>query len=398
MTTVKISWDKRRIKSNGKYPIRLCINHQNHFYVPTGLEASDEEFNGSLFINSLERNVELGSKVEKVRNLFAHLTDDGLLYELSDDELKKRIINELEGRKKAISFIKVMDEYMTTIRKKNTIDSYEQTRSKVVAFDSTVNFITLTYDWLVRFEVSMGALALNTKSIHLRNIRTICNYAIDQEYTTSYPFRKFHIKQRPGKHRTLSIDQLCQIITCTPDAWQVKYRDIFMLSFYLVGINLSDLIGNPDTKIVGDRLEYDRNKTGRYYSIKLEPEAKQLLSRYPDIFGSALDEAAVHSMTKNINRALKLLATEKRKLKGRGGKCERDVICPELSYYYARHTWATIASSLDIPKETIGAALGHSDNSVTDVYIEFDKSKIDKANRKVLDYVRSHLKANTASD
>lgn len=381
------------MKNNGKYPIRLCVRHQDHFYVQTGLEASEEEFNGSLFVNSLERNVELGSKVEKVRNLFARLTENGLIFSISDAALKKQIEDELEGRKTIIPFIKVMEEYMTTIKKRNTLDSYEQTKGKVMSFDPNVNFATLNYDWLVRFEASMGALALNSKSIHLRNIRTIYNYAIDQEYTTAYPFRKFHIKQRPGRHRTLSIDQLCQIITCTPDDWQVKYRDIFLLSFYLLGINLSDLIGNADTRIVGDRLEYDRNKTGKYYSIKLEPEAKELLDQYPDIFGSAANEKEVHCMTKNINRALKLLCTEKRKVKGRGGKFKRDVICPELSYYYARHTWSTIASHLDIPKETIGAALGHSSNSVTDVYIDYDMTKVERANRKVLDYVCSHIKS-----
>ena len=60
---------------------------------------------------------------------------------------------------------------------------------------------------------------------------------------------------------------------------------------------------------------------------------------------------------------------------------------PNLTTYWARHTWATIASELDIPKETIAAALGHGGNSVTDIYINFDKKKIDVANRKVIDYV-----------
>ena len=59
----------------------------------------------------------------------------------------------------------------------------------------------------------------------------------------------------------------------------------------------------------------------------------------------------------------------------------------ELTTYWARHTWATIASELDIPKDTIAAALGHGGNSVTDIYIDFDLKKVDEANRKVLDYV-----------
>ena len=55
--------------------------------------------------------------------------------------------------------------------------------------------------------------------------------------------------------------------------------------------------------------------------------------------------------------------------------------------YWARHSWATIAAELDIPKETIAAALGHSSSTVTDIYINFDRTKIDRANRQVLDYV-----------
>lgn len=55
----------------------------------------------------------------------------------------------------------------------------------------------------------------------------------------------------------------------------------------------------------------------------------------------------------------------------------------------ARRSWATIAAELDIPKDTIGKALGHSewDSSTTDLYIKFDNKKIDEANRKVIDYL-----------
>ena len=56
--------------------------------------------------------------------------------------------------------------------------------------------------------------------------------------------------------------------------------------------------------------------------------------------------------------------------------------------YIARHTWATVAASLDIPKETISEALGHSIGSeVTSIYINFDRKKVDEANRKVIDMV-----------
>jgi integrase len=58
-----------------------------------------------------------------------------------------------------------------------------------------------------------------------------------------------------------------------------------------------------------------------------------------------------------------------------------------LTSYVMRHTWATIAAELDVPKETISAALGHGKKTVTDIYIHFDRKKIDEANRKVIDCV-----------
>lgn len=52
-----------------------------------------------------------------------------------------------------------------------------------------------------------------------------------------------------------------------------------------------------------------------------------------------------------------------------------------------------ISKQLDIPKETIGKALGHSewDSTTTDRYIQFDNKKIDEANRKVIDYLNEDL-------
>ena len=63
------------------------------------------------------------------------------------------------------------------------------------------------------------------------------------------------------------------------------------------------------------------------------------------------------------------------------------MVIQKLTSYYARHSWATVAAELDIPKETIAAGLGHGGNSVTDIYIDFNMKKVDAANRQILDYV-----------
>ena len=130
-----------------------------------------------------------------------------------------------------------------------------------------------------------------------------------------------------------------------------------------------------------------------------EPEALEIINRYRgkkflldvlDTYGDYHDFA--HRMNDNL-KYLGGVSTETRV--ARDGKLrevkKRELRWPGLSTYWARHSWATIAASLDVPKETIAAALGHAQNSVTDIYIAFDQSKVDAANRKVIDFVMGGL-------
>lgn len=122
--------------------------------------------------------------------------------------------------------------------------------------------------------------------------------------------------------------------------------------------------------------------------MKVEPEARVLIEKYAgtDHLLSIMDGRKDYlQYVRQTNNALRKIGDCDRS--GLGGKKTHHAICPELSTYWARHTWATIAASLDIPKETIAAALGHGGNTVTDIYIDFDRRKVDEANRKVLDWV-----------
>ncbi|MDR0830079.1 MAG: hypothetical protein LBN95_08225, partial [Prevotellaceae bacterium] len=62
----------------------------------------------------------------------------------------------------------------------------------------------------------------------------------------------------------------------------------------------------------------------------------------------------------------------------------------ELSSYYARHSWATIArNNCHISKSDVDECLNHVDgnNKMADIYIEKVWTMLDNANRKVLDYI-----------
>lgn len=170
---------------------------------------------------------------------------------------------------------------------------------------------------------------------------------------------------------------------------------MFMLLFYLCGINAVDLFRL--TEIHNSRIEYRRAKTGRLYSIKVEPEAMEIIEKYrgKTYLLDVLDKYADYkNFLHRLDRNLKLIGSVKMVSSGKASgpmKKEYTGLFPKLSTYWARHTWATVAAELDIPKETIAAALGHEiGSSVTSIYIDFNQKKIDAANRKILDFLKEN--------
>lgn len=166
-------------------------------------------------------------------------------------------------------------------------------------------------------------------------------------------------------------------------------KDMFMLSFMLIGINEVDLYYCEDCK--KDRITYQRMKTKNRrddkaeISIKLQPEVKALMDKYKDptgkrVFRFYLEYSSVDAFCSAINKGLKLIG--------------KDLNVDDLEFYAARHTWATIAiNDAGIDKYVVHSALNHVDPGmkVTDLYIKKSWDPIDQANRKVLDLANIKL-------
>ena len=62
-----------------------------------------------------------------------------------------------------------------------------------------------------------------------------------------------------------------------------------------------------------------------------------------------------------------------------------------LTMYVARHSWASIARSIDIPVDIISQGMGHNSLRTTQVYLkEIDNGRIDEANSRVLDLLHEN--------
>ena len=154
-------------------------------------------------------------------------------------------------------------KFVATKTKENTIVLYKATKNKILAYDPTCTFETMTRRWLESFNkwLKDTGIKTNSISIHLRNIRAVFNHAIDNEETELYPFRKFTIEREETRKRSLKPDQLITLRDFNGEEYQKEYQDIFMLMFYLIGINGIDLFHVK--QITDGRIEYKREKTGK---------------------------------------------------------------------------------------------------------------------------------------
>lgn len=390
---IKIALDLRRKKKDGTYPIVIEIRNKDKIRISTSYSALPENWDDGQFkkneSNYARKNLVLRSMYDKAERVLLEISEERRF--ISDKELRA-LINKDVSNKQAPSnnFIYYLDSFLELKSNAGTRSVYEGTINKILAFDKGCTFETIDRNWLSRFEKWMidSGMKTNAYAIHLRNIRAVFNYAIDEEITTLYPFRKFKIRKEETRKRSLTVEQLRQLRDYPCEPYQERYRDMFMLMFYLIGVNAVDLFNAKE--LVNGRLEYKRAKTGKLYSIKVEPEAQAIIEKYKGkkYLLNVLDEYGNYKdFLHRMGTGLKQIGECKRS--GLGGKKHITPLFPDISSYWARHTWATIAASLDVPKETIAAALGHEIGmSVTSIYINFDMKKVDEANRLVLDKIK----------
>lgn len=399
MATINFYLDTRATGFDKPAPLKISIRHRNKAtFIPTDISLLPEQWDDvkQKIVNHPRASIynnKIAHRKLDVESEMLTLAEEGALRYMKMSDIRKAImakINPMTEIDTSTYFINRFRRFADLKSNKRTKEIYEATISRICAYDKRIEqrmFEDIDKGWLNGFEsfLAKTSPSVNARSIHLRNIRAVFNDAIDDEITRAYPFRKYKIKREATAKRSLSVEELRTLFAYPVEEHQQKYLDIFKLSFYLLGINIVDLCHLKRVKC--GRIEYKRAKTHRLYSVKVEREALEIIERYKGdkwLLNILDGYADYRQYARRLNDGLQSIG------KVEIGKQGRKYITPlhaDLTTYWARHTWATIAASLDIPKETIAAALGHGGNTVTDIYIDFDQRKVDEANRRVMDWV-----------
>ena len=404
----KITFYHDTRSGSGEFPLKLRITHHSKsVHINLDIKLTPEQWDGEKIVNhkgekSLNDYITSKKTLAESAILTYGLTNS--IDKLSANELKTIVESggETAVKNDGHNFLKHYLSKQEAAKKNNTRLSYESAINRMKLYDPLLNtrtFEEIDESYIKKMDAAWeeAGLTTNSRAVYMRNIRAVFNDAIDDGLTTAYPFRKFSIKKAPTKKRNLSVEEL-RLLKDYPivNEFQEKYRDIFMLCFYLRGINMVDLLALTKDNIRAGRINYIRSKTGKFYSVKIEPEMKAIFKRYKgtqyllDVCDGAKDEKEFESkytgFLQRMDRGLKKIGPYTRK--GLGGKKHINPILPKISQYWSRHTTATLMAQMGYREEVIVCSLGHEHvNKTTNIYIEYKQSEVDAANRALIDYV-----------
>jgi len=396
----------KNVKSDGTTNIKIRVYHNKESqYIPTEyyIEPNYMGDDGSILAfhpGADLFNFQLGEIIQKYRKVGLQLGAERSS-KMSCSEYRDYITQATQPGFDFIDFVKFSEEHIIKTKKKKTAEWYQQSldsfvwyygKSKIDARDITRLKIR---EWMEQLHVAgQTGRPLENGSIsnYVRGLRVLYNeckkkYNNPDHNIIRIPNEPFNLEipVYRKKRRNLTVEKIILVRDFVPDFPRTEMaRDVFMMQFYLMGINIGDLYKLREPCF--GRVEYERSKTNTdnntdpiLMSIRVEPELKILFEKYSkDSFISELKKYSdTDSFRSSINKGIKVI-----------GKI---IGVPQISTNWARHSWASIARNrAKIPVADIDLCLGHSSRNhrMADIYIETEYSIFDEANRKVLDLLK----------
>lgn len=220
----------------------------------------------------------------------------------------------------------------------------------------------------------------------MRNLRAVYNRAVDKELIPQrFPFKHVYTGVDKTMKRAVSLRTIKHIkeVNLSANPALDFARDMFLFSFYTRGMAFVDMAYLRKKDLNYGILSYRRHKTGQQLFIKWEKCMQEIVDKYNTDQSNYLlpiikplkggeERKQYLYAAHNINRSLKII----------GNKLGSSV---RLTMYVARHTWASIAKSKNIPITVISDAMGHDSETTTRIYLaSLDTLAVDRANSLIL--------------
>ncbi|WP_103864368.1 site-specific integrase [Aquimarina sp. I32.4] len=391
--SISIYLDKRRTKSNGKFPVRLRVfvsNPRKQKLYPTKFDFTKKEFESIWETNKPRKEYkDIRLKLQAIENKANEIADKIIPFAFTQFE-KKLFRKKGDGIKVPYHYKERIADYKKQNRI-STADSYNCSEKALKKFveEGNKNYSNLTLldinkNWLLDFEHFMtnSGRSITTVGIYLRPLRAIFNKAIEEGEIEKefYPFgkRKYQIPTSKKVKKALSKEQMKKLfLAVSQNEEQEKAKDFWFFSYNCNGMNIKDIAQLKYKNITNNKIVFYRAKTLFTSKTDLKPitvylndYSNKIINRYsnpeklpekyifPILKGDETPEqqqVKIKNFTRYINQHLKKL-------------CKANDLPEEISTYWARHSFATLSVQKGVSLEFMQESLGHKNMATTQAY------------------------------
>ena len=236
------------------------------------------------------------------------------------------------------------------------------------------------------YEASLKSrnVVMNAVSFYTRLLRAVYNRAVEKGMTSQRnPFRHVYTGIDKTVKRAVSIKVIRRIkeLDLSSNPSLDFARNMLLFSFYTRGMSFIDMAYLKKTDMQNGILTYRRRKTGQMLVIRWVKSMQEIFDKYP-VTGNVYLLPIIKKETNErlvYRNALRLVNNKLKDISKLIGLQSR------LTMYVARHSWASIAKSQNIPLSVISEGMGHDSETTTRIYLaSLDNSMIDNANKLIL--------------
>ncbi|NLI35356.1 MAG: tyrosine-type recombinase/integrase [Bacteroidales bacterium] len=398
MATLKITILKAKALKNDKHKIRIAVCHkQDTSYIATRfIIDSLSQFKDGQVVKRSDASI-INMKLRNLLNDYQDKLDKIENQELyTSTQLKAMLQRKLKDNS-SLTFGEVCSTYIKELQESNrtnyakSIEFNSKRFKEFIRGDIQLSEITPEiisgYGLFLKNKYKLSEASIG---ILMRNTKTIINIGV-KRFMIKYdfhPFINFKIRSAEIREVDIPLETFNKIRLSEPkERHLIVAHDLFLLSFYLGGINLIDLL-SLDFK--NNEISYTRIKSHRTTQIHnqikfaIPTQAKQIAGKWMNRRNGKLDfryKFSYPNFSRYVTRSLKSLA--------------KDLgIEDKIIFYSARKSFAQYASEIGIPDAIIDYCLGHSSNSrgIIRYYTKIRQKQAEIAINRVIDYVNNPSK------
>lgn len=386
MATLKLVIVPAKRLVNGKHKIRVALSHNsNTRYIPTDVIISDGEFKDGMVVNRDDAN-HLNVKLRNILNYYQNIIDETMqLGSYTCSEVIKLLLK--EHRYSNAKFSDAMKEYLEELKEEERHKSEKLYRLACESFirecgDLFLNMITEKDIKTFRRNLEKRHLSPTTVRIYMTLVKVVIHFAEKRKMCRfeDNPFEDI----TPPSANVRELDLTIREIKAIRDLEAPKYnicvaRDIFMLSYYLGGMNLVDMLEVDFRK---NYIEYYRQKTKNKKhgesktAFSIQPEARDIINKYMKKNGKL-----VFGKYDTFGKAYSVISRKMDELAELAGIRKRVV------FYSARKSFVQHGFDLGIALETLEYCIGQSMKTNRPIfnYVRVMRNHADKAMRQIFD-------------